>query len=244
MSWDLSDGEIHFLWWFIQGSIMNPETRRRLRQAWGFCQRHACGFVAVECAFRQGWLHGSALLYEDLLGRARDVLNGPVLVKPLIAYRLRERRSCMLCELGVGPQSVGYASADILARGRDVSTLQAFARETRGDWEARVCDRCLGHASGTRWCRPHLVAAIRQGDPIDLDAERASVQTDFVHLQRYARSFRWEHRGTETIADRAALIAAIGWCSGWTEWLRLVDGPANAASDQTTPRSRSSPFPG
>jgi hypothetical protein len=25
--WRLSDGEVHFLWWFIQGSIMIPETR-------------------------------------------------------------------------------------------------------------------------------------------------------------------------------------------------------------------------
>src|SRR6266496_3870675 len=39
----LSDGELNFLWWFIQGSIMNPETRFRLHRRWGMCQRHSLG---------------------------------------------------------------------------------------------------------------------------------------------------------------------------------------------------------
>ena len=39
----LSVGEIHYLYWYIQGSIMFPEIRRDLRKAWGFCERHAWG---------------------------------------------------------------------------------------------------------------------------------------------------------------------------------------------------------
>lgn len=31
----LSDGEVHFLWDFIQGGIMDPSTRRALRRSWG-----------------------------------------------------------------------------------------------------------------------------------------------------------------------------------------------------------------
>ena len=49
----LSDGEIHYLYWFIQGSIMVPNIRRRLRRAWGFCERHAWGYILVEAAFWQ-----------------------------------------------------------------------------------------------------------------------------------------------------------------------------------------------
>lgn len=35
---------------------MNPETRASLRRAWGMCERHAFGFVAVEAAFRSRFL--------------------------------------------------------------------------------------------------------------------------------------------------------------------------------------------
>lgn len=41
----LSGGEIHYLWWFIQGSIMNPDTRYKLRDSWGLCERHAWGAI-------------------------------------------------------------------------------------------------------------------------------------------------------------------------------------------------------
>jgi len=41
VSWPLSDGAVHFFYWFIQGSIMFPDTRDALRGSWGFCERHA-----------------------------------------------------------------------------------------------------------------------------------------------------------------------------------------------------------
>jgi hypothetical protein len=49
--WPLTDGEIHYLYWFIQGGIMNVDTRWALRRAWGFCARHAWAALAVEMAF-------------------------------------------------------------------------------------------------------------------------------------------------------------------------------------------------
>jgi hypothetical protein len=54
----LSNGEINFLWWFIQGSIMSPSTRDRLWKTWGMCERHTWGFISVEAAFRQGYMMG------------------------------------------------------------------------------------------------------------------------------------------------------------------------------------------
>jgi len=46
--WRLSDGEVHYLWWYIQGSIMEPHVRWRLRHAWGMCGRHAWGALLAE----------------------------------------------------------------------------------------------------------------------------------------------------------------------------------------------------
>jgi hypothetical protein len=50
------------------------------------------------------------------------------------------------------------------------------------------------------------------------------VQRIADHIQRYRESFRWEKRGTETVEDRAALISAAGWCSGWRSLLALAAG--------------------
>lgn len=76
-----------------------------------------------------------------------------------------------------------------------------------------------------QWCRPHLVAALRRGEPVDVEREAAGVRSLLDHLRQYARSFRWEYRNTETVEDRAALIGALGWCSGWGDWLELTDRP-------------------
>jgi hypothetical protein len=86
----LSDGEIHYLYWFIQGSIMVPNIRQRLRRAWGFCERHAWGYILVEAAFYRGFMHGASILYEDLLFLALSAFNikGPLTlpVEKLASY--------------------------------------------------------------------------------------------------------------------------------------------------------------
>ena len=51
--WPLSDGEVHYLYGFIQGSIMIPETHFAIHRGWGFCERHAWGAFAVELCFRK-----------------------------------------------------------------------------------------------------------------------------------------------------------------------------------------------
>lgn len=86
--WQLSDGELHYVWWFIQGSIMEADVRWRLRRAWGMCQRHAWGALAAEAAFRDNYFHGPAILYEDILERA---LRAFELAGPWPAARIGRR---------------------------------------------------------------------------------------------------------------------------------------------------------
>ncbi len=113
----LSDGEIHYLYWFIQGSIMVPEMRHRLRRAWGFCERHAWGYILVEAAFYRGYMHGSALLYEDLLTPALSAFaaQGP-LKNWRLARNLRRKGPCPMCDMGFGPQSKGMARSELIHR--------------------------------------------------------------------------------------------------------------------------------
>ncbi len=216
-----SDGEVHFLWWFIQGSIMVPDTRWRLRRAWGLCDRHAWGALLGEAAYRHGYLHGPTKLYEDLMERAQRALEvaGPMAARRA-ARRLRETEPCLMCELDLQQADGGAARADLLAQGRDPRWLRDLAERTGGSWEPAACGTCLGWSSAVR-CRLHFRREALAGRA-DLGGQRALVDTIVAHLRIYSRSFVWGHRDTETDADRAALISAVGWCSGWRGLQALV----------------------
>ncbi len=218
----LSDGEIHYLWWFIQGVIMDVSTRWKLRHAWGLCGRHGWGALATEAAFRHGFLHGPAVLYEDIMGRALRALQirGPLQARRL-PWKLRERGPCMMCEMDLGPGSRAAARPKLIESGRDPRYLLAFAAETRAYWWKTVCGRCVSSGSSAR-CRPHLVEETSTGPAGDPAEHRALVQYNFDHVRAYRRSFVWEHHGTDTAEDRAALISAVGWCSGWHPWVLPV----------------------
>jgi len=221
-----SDGEVHYVWSFLLwGSVMDPGIRRQLRQGWGLCERHAWTLLLVEIAFRPHFPHASTLVYQDLMERAWQAfrLAGPWKGER-VRNALRERASCIMCSIGYGPESHGAAvPAAVLERGRDVASLRTFAEATRPWWEPTVCGVCSGSGRPVR-CRRHL----RQ----DLSRSTAGRQTedavDLVwrvsgHVARFARSFRWELRGTDTDEDRAALISAVGWCCGWRPLLSIVE---------------------
>ena len=202
---------------------MDPDIRRRLRRAWGMCPRHAAGYLVVESSLRHGYLHGPAILYEDLMERAAAAVTAGGLLKELrIAARLRNAGPCLMCEMGFDRgRGAPESSAGVVAEGRDLSYLREYGQAGRLHWEPTVCDRCAGGRGGVR-CRMHLVDELEHGRLDDLAAQRALAGRITRHLIGYARSFRWEHRGTETDEDRAALISAVGWCSGWGELLQVL----------------------
>lgn len=218
---DLSNGEIHYLWWYIQGSIMSPFVREKLRKAWGMCERHAWGAIFVESSFRNGYLHGPAVLYEDLMERAATSFQarGPG-VFPRAVHRLRSRGTCSMCEMGLSPNSPGMASPQVVERGRDLTIIREMARRTFSHWEEMVCGKCSGGDSRIR-CRPHLVSETGLGKGA-YQLNRDLVLAILERVTRYCRSFRWEFRGTETDMDLAGLLAAVGWCSGWKPLLELL----------------------
>jgi len=221
-NFQLSEGEIHFLWWFIQGSIMFPNTRERLKKAWGFCERHAWGFISMDASFRRGWMHGPAILYLDLMEQAWSALNFQGPLPRLRAKRgLRNQGPCLMCEEGYGPNSTGKARADVIRRGRDLSELQKFALDTKEYWQKALCGRCVGNESAQR-CRPHLIEDLRSGIRDDFPRHQAFIKEILHHIRLYADSFRMELQGTETKEDKAALISAVGWCSGWQPFFLLV----------------------
>ncbi len=233
----LSPGEIHFLWWFIQGSIMNPSTRTRLRRAWGLCQRHAWGWMVVEAAFRNAYMHGPAVLYEDLMTTAAPLfeLHGPRQLFRL-ARRLKEKGPCLMCEEGYNASSKGFVKPHIVQQGRDVTQFQRLAGRTAAFWSRGVCGRCANTDSPLR-CRIHLIEDLSTGDAKDIELHRDAFGDIVERLRRYARSFQFEFQGNRADEDEAALIEAVGWCSGWETFLVLLrssEGALNVGQD--TPR--------
>lgn len=215
----LSAGEVNSLWWFMQGSIMDPDVRWRLRDGWGLCARHTAAWLQVEAAFHHRYLHGPALLYSDLMERARAAFNVPAALPAgrvatrLIGRRLTPRRPCHLCDQGLGPDSAGFLPDDRLQAGRDPSSLRAFMQETRALWNPHVCGVCAAGAGAAR-CRAHLCEEIHAG-ATEIEPHRARVDDIAHHVKRFDDSFRWEKRGTDTVEDRAALVSAAGWSGGW-----------------------------
>ena len=60
-------------------------------------------------------------------------------------------------------------------------------------------------------------------DLVDNFDEHRQLVTDIAHrLSIYAQSFQVEFRHTRTDEDLAALISAVGWCSGWSVFLSLM----------------------
>jgi hypothetical protein len=218
----LATGEVHFLWHFIQGSVMNPETRTSLRRAWGMCERHGFGFVAVEAAFRTRFLHGSAVLYEDLMERAETALGdgGPVGTVRAVR-RLRTTGPCLMCDLGYGAASEGYIPPGLMEPATNLEPLRAFAEAAAPHWRETVCGRCAGTGTPIR-CRVHLREDLARGAARLVEHARL-IRDVAERMRRYARSFRWENRGTDTSRDRAALVSAVGWCGGWRPWLALCE---------------------
>lgn len=223
----LSDGEVDFLWWFIQGSIMDPDVRLRLNAHWGMCQRHALAFFAVEAAFRPHLMHGSTLLYCSLMERAAHLLDcrslHGLMPSTVTRHRLAAHGPCHMCALGYGPGSDANVEAERLAQGRDMTNALAFAAQNCRGWRPHICGRCSQKGSDAL-CRAHLVGELAQRGLEPLDVQYTHVADIARHLRYFERAFRWDCRDTDSDQDRGALIAAIGWCSGWTSILQTLDG--------------------
>ena len=224
----LSDGEVDFLWWFIQGSIMDADVRAHLYAHWGMCARHALSFFCVEAAFRPHLIHGSTILYYELMRRAVHLVAGHgvygLAPAGVTRHRLRHSGPCHMCTLGYGPETPGNAPPERLAQGRNLTNARAFAVENCEGWVPYVCGRCAGNG-GDVLCRPHLIEAMEHDGSTVLQHNGVTVSRIAEHLARFEHSFRWDSRGTDTAVDRGALIASIGWCAGWSEILETL--PAN-----------------
>jgi hypothetical protein len=198
--------EVKQLSWFLDGAIMEPASRRRLRRNWGLCPRHGWGLAIVECECRGGAVFVTTILYEDLARLAARATRESLLTRAARTRRLQAEGSCPTCEYA----ALAHDDPAWMARTRAVNQLGRFralfaASRPEVDW--RSCPACLG---GTGLlCRRHLLAGAKPRDDV---SEGLCELAGRLHALR--KSMTADGRPADA-RQRAAWIEVLGWFCGW-----------------------------
>ncbi|MCA1845641.1 MAG: hypothetical protein LC792_21090 [Actinobacteria bacterium] len=207
LDWSLA--EIRQLHSFLDGSIMSSLVRHHLWRSWGFCPRHTWAFGACDVDIRSTQPFSVGILYEDLTGRAAQLLGAR---RPAgwLLRRLRSQGSCYTCDYLQIARGISFENyvIDLHARAnRRQRTVRQLA-ESRPIWEPRTCPVCFGGTGPP--CRPHLLAG--KAHPDRAVADYLAALTGRVRAM--TKSFTW--RGPKaTPEERAAWVEALGWFGGW-----------------------------
>jgi putative (di)nucleoside polyphosphate hydrolase len=214
----ITDGEVNFIDGFMHDGSIGAECGLQLMRYWGYCERHAWVSLAVEMSMLHGFCSRSASLYTDILRQGSAALAGDN--RRAVPKQLREGGSCMICN--ANPRWRGLLSRADLAKAKDPSPLRSFAQGCAPFWQQDCCPQCITGVTGGHLCRRHMSEALREGASLDLANERKYLMNMLARLENYAWSFSWGFRGLDGPEDRAALISAIGWCSGWASLGALI----------------------
>ncbi len=211
---------------------MIPDVRRHLHKSWGLCPRHAWLEAVVESELRTR-PHGTALLYDDLLGRALTQLTSG-LARTSSLRRLRAHASCYTCDYllhaPTDPPDTATTNSGPTARVNRRHTVRALVVTSRPEWEPTSCPVCLGGNGPI--CRPHLL----EGIDAPLEPIGAALRDVSARLALYVRSMAWGGP-IPSAAERASWVEALGWFAGWAYPAALVgiDSPGGSASDGEEP---------
>jgi hypothetical protein len=195
----------------IYEHVTDPDTRRRLRDSWGFCNWHSWMLLEIGSA-----ASGAAIIYEDLIGkwihRVRRLLDRPVAVRrsrwprflfgrrrfATLADLYRRRRTCPACASAAGAET------------RSLQTLLHFIADPEME---------SAYARSDGICARHAVRAVEVGAGSEelrrlLDrtlSKWAAVQAD---LERFVRKHDYRNREPFTEAEATSYMRAFELLSG------------------------------
>jgi hypothetical protein len=195
----------------LDEQVNDPDTRRRLRAAWGLCNWHTWMLRTATTG-----LTGSAILYADLvriaarrMDRSRSRRRAPLVrflgwlrrlggddpapARPRVIARYRARSRCPLCSNARGAEA-RYVDAAI-----DFSDDPQFVR---------------AYARSSGFCVPHAMQAIERR-PGASGVERLMDETigKWIDLARHLDDFvrKHEYRNTEPISETEAGACAAAF---------------------------------
>lgn len=207
--------EVKQLWWFLDGSIMDPGVRHHLWHSWGFCPRHTWAHAIAEIELRVAPL-GTTILYKDLLSRAQHLLGRRWRPIPLRLSGLRAQASCYQCDYIARARQ---PDAHFAPQQRQVNNRRRFTERVLAEapvWVPRACPGCNPTYRGLP-CRQHLLDETVPWDPTVLAGLNDLANRLDVHL----RSMTWG--GPQTTEEhRSAFIETLGWFAGWEIPLTLA----------------------
>jgi hypothetical protein len=204
--------EVRQLWDFLDGAIMDPSSRARLRRGWGFCGRHAWAYAMTEIELRGGVPFSTSILYQDLTHRAAQAVGRSGLLPWGMALgRLRSRQVCPTCDyLSTAQAREDPATEERWRRVGGLRRTRPLIRRSRGIWLASACPRCAD--GGGLPCRPHLLQGVSPPEP------RARLAAYLWDLSRRLRAYvRSSGAGGAAPApdEESAWVEALGWFAGW-----------------------------
>jgi hypothetical protein len=217
-SLNLTPAEVKYFWSFHDGSIMSVDIRQHLWRSWGFCPRHTWALAVSEPEYRLS-LHGTAILYEDLLGRAVRAVRKPGLKPAGLIRRLSSRDSCFVCDfVKIARGRVEPGVRPLTERVNQRRRFTAMLDQSQPLWWRRSCPDCLG-GNGPP-CRQHILCGV----PIeaDLGEQLARIRES---LNLLAESMRWQGPPADLDA-LASWVEALGWFAGWQYPAAAVGTPA------------------
>ncbi len=211
--------EIRHHWAFLDGAIMDAETRRLLHESWGLCPRHAWGYAVTEIEVRGGEPFSTSILYEDLVARAAARLGGsrPMSWSRLLRW-LQSNGECPTCGFQALPgawRSLG--SADMVAQVNSLERTVPLLQASEPVWRRASCPHCLGGTGPP--CVPHLRAGVTPPERVVLAEYAGDLQR---RLKAFVRSLT--HGGAPaTRPEQASWVEALGWLASWRFADRLLE---------------------
>jgi hypothetical protein len=220
---DFTPAEVKQLWWFLDGAIMNVETRHHLWRSWGLCPRHAWGYAVSEVELRGGLPFSTAILYEDLTRRAAELAGRRLLPWARVRSQLESHDSCFTCDFVAG-RAGGQLETDE-ARWEETAARMNQRRRTvplvgaSSDlWCSHACRLCLGGDGPV--CRRHLLEGVAPPGALDDELENLAAR-----LRTFVRSLTV--RGAVAGArEQTSWIEALGWFGGWDYARKLAPAPS------------------
>ena len=207
-----SDRFVESLLW---EGVNDPQRRDEIRQAQGFCHKHAWSLV------RTGASLGTAIITRDVLQNALRIIEGTV-VQATPVLSLRRVRDALT------PRRPAAATAEVVARLEPQTTCSAclWAEKMEGMYLESLLTNLLGegglltaYEASDGLCLPHFRRAMRQArDEKVLEALVSAQRTIWKRLiydlSEFARKsdhrFQDEEWGEEKNAWIRALAALVG----------------------------------